>query len=128
MKTNIHGNLYVTWALRILLIIMILFFALFSFDVFEEGKDFWETLADFLGHNIPSFVMIIILIIAWKRENIGGILLMLCALGFGIFLFFRMDKSMLGTFVMLGIPFLIGALFVVNYYYLGKKQVNNATA
>ena len=128
MKTNIHGNLYVTWALRILLIIMILFFALFSFDVFEEGKGFWDVVAAFLMHNIPSFVMIIILVIAWKRENVGGILLMLCALGFGIFLFFRMDKSMLGTFVMLGIPFLIGALFVVNYYYLGKKQVNNATA
>ena len=118
MKTKIQGNPYLSWVLRILLIIMILFFALFSLDVFEEGKGFWEMLADFLGHNIPSFVMIIILIIAWRNELIGGILLMLGVLGFGIFLYFKIDH----VTNMLGIPFLIGALFVVNYYFLGKKQ------
>ena len=118
MKTNIQGNPYLSWVLRILLIIMILFFALFSLDVFEEGKGIWEMLADFLGHNIPSFVMIIILIIAWRNELIGGILLMLGVLGFGIFLYFKIDH----VTNMLGIPFLIGALFVVNYYFLGKKQ------
>ena len=118
MKTKIQGNPYLSWVLRILLIIMILFFALFSLDVFEEGKDFWEIFADFLGHNIPSFVMIIILLIAWRNELIGGILLMLGVLGFGIFLHFKIDH----VTNMLGIPFLIGALFVVNYYFLGKKQ------
>ena len=124
MKTNIQGNPYLSWVLRILLIIMILFFALFSMDVFEEGKDFWEILGDFLMHNVPSFVMIIILIIAWKWEHFGGILLMLGILGFGIFLFFRMDTFMYGTVIMLGIPFLIGALFVVNHYFLGEKQIS----
>jgi len=125
MKTKIQGNPYLSWVLRILLIIMILFFALFSLDVFEEGNGFWEILGDFLMHNVPSFVMIIILIIAWRNELIGGILLMLGVLGFGIFLFFRMDTFMYGTVIMLGIPFLIGALFVVNHYYLGGKQETN---
>ena len=102
--------------------IMIIFFALFSLDVFEGENGFWEILGDLLMHNIPSFVMILILVIAWKQENIGGILLMISALGFGIFLFFRMNTFMYGTLIMLGIPFLIGALFVVNHYYLGKSK------
>lgn len=121
-KITKKGNPKMSWVLRILLIIMILFFALFSLDVFEEGGGFWDMVAGFLMHNIPSFVMIIILIIAWKREHIGGILLMLGILGFGVFLLFRMDHFMYGTVIMLGIPFLIGALFVVNYYYLGKVE------
>lgn len=117
MKTNIQGNPYLSWVLRILLIIMILFFALFSLDVFKEGKDFWEILADLFMANLPPFVMIIILIIAWRNELIGGILLMLGVLGFGIFLYFKINN----VTNMLGIPFLIGALFVVNHYFLEKK-------
>ena len=54
MKTNIQGNPYLSWVLRILLIIMILLFALFSLDVFEEGKDFWEILADLFMHNLQK--------------------------------------------------------------------------
>ena len=125
-KTTNKGNRYLTWVLRILLILMILFWALFSLDVFEEDQDFWNILVAFLMHNIPVFVMIFILIIAWKREHIGGILLMLCILGFTIFLIV-IGRFMYGTLIMVGIPFLIGAMFVVNHYLLGnKKAVNNS--
>ena len=125
MNTIKKGNLYLTWTLRILLMVMIVFFALFSMDVFEGEQGFWDTTVAFLIHNIPSFVMIIILIIAWKREDIGGVLLMLSVIGFAIFLFTRMSNFMYGTLIMLGIPFLIGALFVVNYYLLGKVPDDN---
>ena len=122
MEAENTGNHYVTWTLRVLLIIMILLFAMFSLDVFEEGKSFWDTTVAFLMHNIPSFIMIIILIIAWKWENFGGALLMLCVLGFAIFLFVRSGNFMYGTLIMVGIPFLIGMMFVINHYYLGKKE------
>ncbi len=72
-KTPNKGNRYLTWVLRILLILMILFWALFSLDVFEGEQGFWNILVAFLMHNIPVFVMIFILIIAWKWEHIGGI-------------------------------------------------------
>ena len=124
-KTTNKGNRYLTWVLRILLILMILFWALFSLDVFEYHQGFWNILVAFLMHNIPVFVMIFILIIAWKWEHIGGILLMLCILGFTTFLIAR-GRFMYGTLIMVGIPFLIGAMFVVNHYLLGnKKAVNN---
>jgi hypothetical protein len=105
---------------------MILFWALFSLDVFEEEQGFWNVLVAFSMHNIPVFVMIFILIIAWKWEHIGGMLLMLCILGFTIFLIAGSGRFMYGTLIMVGIPFLIGAMFVVNHYLLGnKKSVNN---
>ncbi len=125
-KTTHKGNRYLTWVLRILLILMILCSALFSLDVFEYHQGFWNILVAFLMHNIPVFVMIFILIIAWKWEHIGGILLMLCILGFTTFLIARSGRFMYGTLIMVGIPFLIGAMFVVNHYLLGnKKAVNN---
>ena len=120
MKTNIQGNPNLSWVLRILLIIMIILFTLLSMDAFREDKGIWETIVGLLMQNIPSFVMIIILIIAWKSELYGGILLMLCVIGFAVFLL-SLGRFMWGTLIMLGIPFLIGALFVVNYYFLGKK-------
>ena len=126
-KTTHKGNRYLTWVLRILLILMILFWALFSLDVFEEEQGFWNILVAFLMHNIPVFVMIFILIIAWKREHIGGMLLMLFSLGFTAFIIARMGQFMWGTLIMVGIPFLIGAMFVINHYLLGnKKSVNNS--
>lgn len=121
MRATNTGNHYVSWTLRVLLILMILFFALFSLDVFDEGQGFWDTTVAFMMHNIPSFAMIIILIIAWKWEHIGGALLMLCVLGFAIFLFVRSGNFMYGTLIMVGTPFLIGIMFVINHYYLGKK-------
>jgi len=108
---------------------MIVNWALFSIDVFQKEQGFWNILVGFLMKNIPVFVMIFILIIAWKRENIGGMLLMLGVLGFTIFVIALSGQMLSGTLItnyilhiyFLGIPFLIGALFVVNHYLLGKK-------
>jgi len=158
-KTTNKGNRYLTWVLRILLILMILFWALFSldvfeyhqgfwnilvavlmhnipvfgmlfmlfsFDVFSEGQTFWKAILAFLMHNVFTFALLIVLFIAWKWEHIGGMLLMLCILGFTTFLIARSGRFMYGTLILVGIPFLIGAMFVVNHYLLGnKKSVNN---
>ncbi|NOX84972.1 MAG: hypothetical protein GXO86_03245 [Chlorobi bacterium] len=122
MKTIDHGNIFVSWALRFLLIVTIFLWGLFSLDVFNEGYNFWETIGAFLVHNIPSFLMIIVLIIAWKRENVGGALLLLLVLCFVIFFVIQSGRFMYGTFIMFGLPFIIGVMFLVNHYFLGKKQ------
>jgi len=106
---------------------MVLFWALFSLDVFEYEQGFWNILVAFLMHNIPVFVMIFILFIAWKWEHIGGMLIMLYILGLTIFLIARPGRFMFGTLILVGIPFLIGAMFVVNHYLLGNKKSVNKT-
>jgi hypothetical protein len=130
MKKSVNkGNRTVTWILRILLILVILFWALFSLEAFQYAKGFWDILTAFLMQNIPVFAMIIILIIAWKREHIGGLLLMLCIAGLAAYFMAGPGGiELFALLVMVGIPFLIGAMFVVNHYLLGKKKaVNNTT-
>ena len=50
---------------RILLIIF--FVGLFSLDVFGTGAPALEVLVGFLLHNMPSIVMLVLLIAAWKQ-------------------------------------------------------------
>lgn len=122
MNTTKRGNVYITWVLRVLLILTILFWGLFSLDVFDEQEGFWDTLTAFFMHNIPSLAMLIILIIAWKNEFIGGILLMVCIAGFTVFLTYRSGNFMWGTLILVGIPFLTGAMFVINHYLPGSTK------
>ena len=50
------------WSPRILLILFILFLALFSLDVFDEAAGFWQTALALLMHNLPSLILTVILI------------------------------------------------------------------
>jgi len=57
-------------------ILAIGFVSIFSLDAFDHGTAS-EQLFDFMMHLIPTFVLIIILAIAWKWELIGGIIYVL---------------------------------------------------
>lgn len=71
MPKPISKPLY--WTPRILSVILIAFLALFSLDVFEEGLTFGQVAIAFLMHNIPVFVLIAVLVVAWKREIVGAV-------------------------------------------------------
>src|SRR3989344_7951437 len=78
MKKKI--NKYIYWAPRILSIIFILFLMLFSLDIFEMNLNFWGTLLGLFMHNIPALILLVIVIISWKREIVGGIAFILAGL------------------------------------------------
>ena len=65
----------------------ILFTSLFALDAFEEGKPFGEQILGFLMHLIPQFVLIILLIIAWKYERLGGIIFIVIGTLFSVWMF-----------------------------------------
>jgi hypothetical protein len=69
-----NKNSVILWLPRILTILMALFLMVFSLDVFDGQHSFAQTLAAFLMHNIPSFLLIIILVIAWHREWLGAVI------------------------------------------------------
>jgi len=123
MKTIMHGNLAVSWILRVLLILTILFFALFSLDVFDEQTGFWNITLGLLIHNLPSLVMVVSLLLAWKWENIGGSILILAPIIFGLFFFIRSGRMMVSTVFVLSIPVTIGIMFLLNYYLFGRKKM-----
>ena len=73
-------------------------------------------------HNIPVFILLIILIISWKHEIVGGIAFILAGL-FYIIMVFRSVTWKLALHWSLTIAspaFLIGILFMINWF--KKKQ------
>lgn len=73
-------NKFVCWAPRILSIMFILFLMLFSLDVFAENLSFWEIAFGLFMHNIPALVLLIVLLISWRYEIVGGIAFILAGI------------------------------------------------
>jgi len=107
------------WTPRILSVMFILFLALFSLDVFEPGLSIGPILIGLFMHNIPSMVLTVILIISWKYEIVGGIAYILAGLLYIVLLLFKnpFEWYMISWALTISGPaFLIGALFLVNWF------------
>lgn len=116
------------WTPRILCILAIAFISIFAFDAFEPGLTIWQQLAAFAMHLLPSFILFMMLVVAWRWELVGGIVFMLLGLGLSPFIYthnYAMNHSVsmsLGIIMMITFPFfLIGLLFVTSYL-VKKKQ------
>ena len=116
------------WAPRVLCIITILFISIFALDSFSPEKTIWQQLQAFFIHLIPSYILIALLIIAWKWEYIGGIIFIVIGLGFSPFIFihnYNMNQSIwMSLFIILMITFpfiIVGILFILSH----KMKKNN---
>ena len=116
------------WTPRILCILAIAFISIFAFDAFEPGLTIWQQLAAFAMHLVPSFILLMLLVVAWRWELVGGIVFMLLGLGLSPFIYthnYAMNHSVsmsLGIIMMITFPFfLVGLLFVTSYL-VKKKQ------
>ena len=114
------------WAPRIIAIMAILFVSLFALDAFQPELTFQEQILGFLIHMIPSFILIVVLILAWKWEVFGGILFLLIGLGMSPFIFinnYRHNQSVGLSLVIIAslcLPFVLaGVLFI-----LSRKPTN----
>ena len=131
MRTSIK---VMHWLPRIICILAILFVSLFAADAFEHGETAWQKLGAFFMHLIPSFILITILVVAWKWEFVGGIIFILIGLIFSPIVFnmnYRMNQSVLltiGIISSITIPFIvIGALFIISHQ-LKKKYRDQAVS
>ncbi|MGV8168862.1 MAG: DUF7670 domain-containing protein [Candidatus Nanoarchaeia archaeon] len=117
-------NRFLYWTPRVLSIIFILFLALFSLDIFEMNLGFWGTLLGLFMHNIPSLILLIILIISWKHEIVGGIAFILAGL---LYIVLSLGRNKFEWYLLAwalqisGIAFLVGILFLVGWY--KKKKI-----
>jgi hypothetical protein len=125
MKTSIR---LFHWLPRILCILAILFISLFAADAFGSEETIWQQLSDFLKHLIPSFILIALLIVAWKWEYIGGIIFIVISLGLSPFVFmlnYNRNHSIgmsLGIILAITFPFIfVGILFIISHF---KKKKN----
>jgi hypothetical protein len=98
MGANSDMKNFLHWLPRILAVIFIAFISIFALDVVGDTK--WYIALPM--HLIPSFILTLLIIIAWKHERVGGILFL--AAGLLAAIFFH-------TFLLFSPVFLIGILF-----------------
>jgi hypothetical protein len=105
------------WSPRIAALLIIFFVGLFSLDVFGTGAPPLEVLAGFLVHNIPSLIMLVLLIFAWKRPVVGFVAFLIAAAAFAVF--FVRDIYALPNLLLFVLPILlIASLFYADWQWL----------
>ena len=116
------------WLPRIICILAILFVSVFALDSFGPGKTIWQEMEDFAMNLIPSFVLLVLLFVAWKWELVGGIIFIIAGLSLSVLVYtmnYRRLHSVgksLGIVAMITLPFIIaGILFLISYF-LKKKN------
>ena len=100
------------WLPRVLGILFIIGISIFAFDepILSVG---------FVIHLIPSLVLVILLITAWRSACVGGILFMVVGLA-SLFLF-HTYQHIAGFLVVSLPPIVIGTLFLVSWYQQRKR-------
>jgi len=114
---------FVYWTPRLLSILFILFLMVFSLDIFDMNLGFWGTILGLFMHNIPALLLLIILIISWKHEIVGGIAFILAGMLYIAMLLVNILTNPPPQWYVLswsatiaGPAFLIGILFLVNWF------------
>lgn len=100
------------WTPRLLTILFAVFISLFAMDAFVEGGDFLKILGDFMIHLIPTASIVMILVLSWKREWIGGIVFLLLGIAYAVFAI-RHPQWIL---FISGPMFLISILFLIGWF------------
>ena len=123
----VKANKFIFWTPRILAILFILFLAMFSLDVFESASGFGEILVGLFIHNIPAMILLVVLIISWKHEIVGGIAFVLAGIAHMISSVVRADVDpwyISAAFsLIIDVPaFFIGILFLIGWRQKRKRK------
>lgn len=119
MKKPIERLLF--WTPRVLGILEILFISLLALNAFNQGYTFWHALTAFAIRMIPALILVAVLVIAWRREMIGGFLF----IALGIFFVARiiLGRFSLASIFTIAFPLiLLGSLFLAHWIYRIKPQ------
>ena len=118
------------WTPRILCILAILLVSLFALDSLSSERTFWQNIAGLMMNLIPSFVLLAVLIVAWKWEKVGGITLIILGLAFSIFIFmlnFKRSHSVatsLFTTLIICIPFVLAGILFIRSHIRKKEELS----
>ena len=106
------------WTPRVAGILFILFLSLFALDIFDMQLGFWETIVGLLMHLIPSILLTIVIIIAWRWEWVGAALF----IGWAVWYLTRAQgEDWIAYALISGLPALIGLLFLAGWVW--RKQI-----
>ena len=118
-----NGQKIFYWLPRIAGIICALFCFILAFGVFAEED--WTPLEEtigFLMQLIPFLIMIILLLIAWKWEFIGGISYIILGIAIIAYMILFRPEMWYNSFILSGPLFFVGLLFIIHYFIFEKKK------
>lgn len=110
-KSN-RGVLF--WAPRILTILFALFMSVFALDVFAETKGFLQTLTALVLHLMPTFLVVVLLVLAWRWELVGVIAFAALAITYMVVMWGRFPWVTYATIS--GPLLLISVLFLLSWW------------
>jgi hypothetical protein len=106
------------WTPRLAGILFILFISLFALDVFDTGLGFWGTALALFMHLIPSILLTIAILLAWRREWVGAVLFIGWAFWYVTFM---RGFDWIAYVLIAGLPALIGLFFLAGWVW--RKQI-----
>jgi hypothetical protein len=121
MKKPLRQTLF--WTPRILGILFAIFISLFALDVFGQGYNLAETILALGMHLIPTGILLVVLILAWRWEWMGGILFPGLGILYLVMAWGRLHWS--AYLVISGPLFLTGILFLVDWRYTRTHRPNS---
>ncbi|WP_439183069.1 DUF7670 domain-containing protein [Carboxylicivirga taeanensis] len=117
------------WTPRLMCIVAIVVLAMLSFDAFKPEVASWHEVRTFVLQMIPSVTLILLLVIAWRKELTGGLIFIIIGLGLSVIVFYYHHqlghsflRSLISFFLIAFPPTLAGFLFVGHYFYKKKHK------
>ena len=112
---------FIFWTPRILSILLAAFVSIFAFDVFTPDVTFWHAFIGFLIHLIPVYLIVIMLILAWRWEFVGT----LGSIGLGVAYVIMTDsKEFWVSYIVFLVPLtIIGTLFLLGWIH--RKEIRH---
>ena len=104
------------WTPRLLGVLFAAFIGLFSADVFAEDLTAWQTLIAFAVHLVPTLIVVLVLVVAWRWEAVGGLLFLGAGVGYAI-------AVIAGHHPLSWIPAISGPLFLIGMLFLLSGRV-----
>jgi len=120
VKLDVRRLLF--WAPRALGILFAAFIGLFALDIFSEGYGFWEAVAGFLVHLVPTYLILIAVAVAWRWLWLGALLF--TALGAAYILMAWGQFVWTTHLIVSGPAFLVAALFLADWFLPTKKPTS----
>ena len=118
---NASAKRVLFWTPRILCILFAIFLSMFALDVFDEGYGFWQTIGALLLHLVPTFIVVIALLIGWRWELVGAVLFGALAVFYVVWMWGRFP---LVTYLSISGPLaLVGVLFLFNWIYRAQLRM-----
>jgi len=114
---------FLYWMPRLLGIGLTVFVGLFALDVFDLPGRWWQAILALLVHLLPVYVLVIILVIAWRRPWVGAIFFSLFAV---VYLVATGGQQHWTAYLLLCGPLLLDGLLFLGDWLAGRKQVGGS--